>query len=162
MRLHLPWGSGLGTLGLTTSTAYRDIRRDKSGAWYLFVSDQQDYRGLPQRQSWYKLRCSAWQLRWVLLRRVDKFGEWKQLQGKPRRKPMMWVVENAAEAAVRQARLLGQELKPYKTIDWYGAIMECISYPFPEKASVRIMLRQPGDPTTMVEQVLLEMVEVAQ
>lgn len=161
MRIQFPWGVGLGCWGLSTSKSYRDIRHDKGG-WYVFVGDRYDERSLPQRQSWYKVVRIGWKLRLKLLRRVDKFGEWQLTKdGKSHRKPMLWVTANAAKCIEEQTRRLARELRPYQVIDWYGRTVEIISCPFPTKDGIHVMLQLPGDPTTMTEQTLVNVVEVA-
>jgi hypothetical protein len=157
MKIHLPWLSGLGCLGLSTKSAYRDLTILRDGRIQLFVGDRKDDRGLTQRSSWYILQRVGLRLRWTLIKRQDEFGLWRKKTGI--HEPMLWYVTDAYATRDWHVHQLGRRLKPYSRIDWYGEELEIISRPFPDVDSVRVLMRRPNDPTTMKEYTLLEYAE---
>ncbi len=146
MKLH----RALGTWGITLGKTYRDIRfdwpslRQRRSSWvHLFVRQ-------PSSKSWYVLTWHGWQL----LRREDSWGTYKGVtaNGPAKRRPPLYEFPDGGIA--HRAWELRSAWKPYQLVDWYGQQMEVMSFPSPERLSVTIMLRQPGDPTTLQEVVL--------
>ena len=142
----------LGCLGWTLGSVYRDLRIDRlDWSLHLFVC-----RGKAtgthecHSKSWYVLRRGGW----YLLRREDRWGEYrgKTQNGEARRRAPLY--EYPDEGISQRAWQLRTFFKPYQLIDWYGRQVEVISYPSPEKMSVNLMIREPGDPTTLEEVVL--------
>lgn len=144
-----PWGAGLGTLGVHIGNYYSDIHV-KNWRVYRFVAHtspvEADRTYITQR-SWYRLDIDGWKL----LKREDRWGCWKAGKRQP---PLMDMPDNTLARAFK----LRDAFRPFQIIDWYGKTMEVFSFPFPNKASMGLMLREPNDPTTLQEVVLEEYV----
>jgi hypothetical protein len=129
--------------GLRLRTSYRDIEW-RDGGLRLFIALNREGDEAITVRSWYVLTLNGWKL----LRREDRWGEW--VRGK-RRPPLL----DAPSSIPDRAWELRKFFRPYQLIDWYGRKKEVISFPSPEARSVTLMLREPGDPTTL-EEVRLE------
>lgn len=147
----MPWSSGLGALGITTDKHYVDYRVESFGEERVFrkfearyIWDEHGEQQIVMR-SWWRWRGFGWKL----MKREDQWGTWQN----GRRRPAM---REAPAELLERSFELRKFFKPYQHIDWYGEHLEVISYPSPERWRMTLMVREPGDPTTLREIVLEE------
>jgi hypothetical protein len=154
MKVKLPWWN-LGCLGFVFEDRYVDFWYE-FGVWHMFVRRDFGNTGVTRDKSWYRL---TWRSGVELTKREDRWGSWHEgLYGGRRKPPLM---EYPLDGMLERALSYRANFTPYKIIDWYGERREVISFPFPHedtsKPSIRVMMRRtPGDPTSMIEEILEE------
>jgi hypothetical protein len=151
MRIFFPWGKGIGTLGFEWKTLYFDFSlgglTNAERHVRMFVSHRTTDGEISDR-SWYRLTIRGWRL----VKREDSLGVWTNGHRHP---PMLDLPADPHSFA----RSFAKEWKPYAVRDVYGERVEIISYPYFERDSVRVKVREPNDPTTMRDFVLVNFPE---
>lgn len=145
--IYLPWGKGIGTVGIVLPRLYFDL------AWVnrhiqLFVAHHNTTGDLT-RKSWYILTRRGFRL----THREDDLGRWQNGKHRP---PLY--ASHPDKTIHDEAWEYRDNWKPYQVKRLYGEKIEVISFPYGEVGPTRVavLIRKPGDSTTMRELTLAE------